>query len=76
LSGANLEGANLFGAHLEGADLRGAIFDDATRVDWDWDDMTQDERQAAQDKLRDLGARHVDDPDEDEDEDEGDDVPF
>ena len=62
LSWAHLEGANFYEAHLEGADLAGASFDDKTTLLEDWDSCSPDDRAAAQQKLRDRGARHVDDP--------------
>ncbi len=59
---AHLEGANLREAHLEGANLRDAIIDDRTILLLDWDECSPEDRAAAQQKLRDLGARHVYDP--------------
>ena len=71
LSSAHLEGANLFGAplegadlidaHLEGANLSNAIFDDATILLSRQTDARPEALAAAQQRLRDLGARHVND---------------
>ena len=72
LRDAHLEGANLRYAHLEGADLGGAVFDDATRFTGGWDKLLPEERAPHQQRLRDLGARHVYDAALDDD----DDIPF
>ncbi len=62
LRSARLEGANLTGAQLEGADLTGALLDDTTILLAYWDDCSPEDRAAAQQKLRDRGARHLGDP--------------
>ena len=59
---AHLEGADLSGAHLEGSSLGRASFDNKTILLADWDNCSPEVRAAAQQKLRDRGARHVDDP--------------
>ncbi len=69
---AQLEGADLSGAHLDGADLSGAIFDDDTRLAGWWDSLPPEHKRAEQQRLRDLGARHVNDPEQDDEESEGD----
>ena len=66
LRAAHLEGAQLWGANLEGATLMGAWFDDATRLLLGWQGLSPEQRAAHQQRLRDRGARHVDDAEQGE----------
>ncbi len=62
LSKAHLEGAWLIGVNLESANMEGAVFNDETVLSPDWLVMNSEKREEAQNKLRAMGARHVDDP--------------
>jgi len=67
LHGVHLEGVPMIGAHLEGATLDRALFDNDTVLTFDWDRLSPQERIEHQQILRELGARHVDDPNPDVD---------
>ncbi len=72
LRDAHLEGADLRDAHLEGADLSWADFDDDTQLGGNWNRLPAVRKRAAQQRLRDLGAHHVNDPEQDDEESEDD----
>lgn len=70
--GAHLQGAKLLGAHLEGAlladmkidgntDFSYCTINNAIILEWNWSDLTDDERQAHRQTWLDRGAINVDD---------------
>jgi uncharacterized protein YjbI with pentapeptide repeats len=56
---ARLTGAYLFETNLDGANLEDAEFDDATELQMFWRQVTEEQREAARERLRALGAVHV-----------------